>query len=139
MKYLIHRNISASLTFDPTLLSVYLRLAVMRIFANRFLRVSSHAMPGRFFPPSNNFNHRNNSIARFSHLYLRHNVNSKRGDSVDKVEDGVSRSTFNLGDLGASPGLKITIYTVIGVLGTIETIFWTKALWRYFSTSSEDK
>lgn len=34
-------------------------------------------------------------------------------------------------DLGASPAVKYTLYAVLGVLGTMETIFYAKVGWRW--------
>ena len=38
-------------------------------------------------------------------------------------------------DLGATRTVKIVVLVCLGVLGTLETIFWTKAVWRYFVES----
>lgn len=49
-----------------------------------------------------------------------------------------SYGSFSFKDLGATAVVKITVLTVVGVLGTIETIFWTKVLWRYFSSPATE-
>ncbi|KAI1367561.1 hypothetical protein F5Y08DRAFT_298266, partial [Xylaria arbuscula] len=35
-------------------------------------------------------------------------------------------------DLGMNRTTKLVVYTVIGILGTMETIFWCKAIWRWW-------
>ncbi|KAI3325015.1 hypothetical protein HD806DRAFT_491742 [Xylariaceae sp. AK1471] len=40
-------------------------------------------------------------------------------------------------DLGMNRITKFVVYAVIGVLGTMETIFWCKALWRWWSGGEE--
>ena len=42
-------------------------------------------------------------------------------------------------DLGMSRNVKIFVYLVIGVLGTMETVFWTKAIWRWFKGGQEEE
>ncbi|KAI1422176.1 hypothetical protein F5Y12DRAFT_717582 [Xylaria sp. FL1777] len=41
-------------------------------------------------------------------------------------------------DLGMTRITKFVVYTVIGILGTMETIFWCKALWRWWAGGEED-
>ncbi|KAI1351795.1 hypothetical protein F5Y01DRAFT_109567 [Xylaria sp. FL0043] len=41
-------------------------------------------------------------------------------------------------DLGMNRITKFVVYATIGVLGTMETIFWCKALWRWWTGGEED-
>ncbi|KAI1284452.1 hypothetical protein F5Y07DRAFT_3875 [Xylaria sp. FL0933] len=41
-------------------------------------------------------------------------------------------------DLGMNRITKFVVYATIGVLGTMETIFWCKALWRWWTGAEED-
>lgn len=52
-----------------------------------------------------------------------------------KPPENPSYPAFKFSNLGANRAVKITVYTVIGILGTLETIFWTKAALRYFKSS----
>jgi hypothetical protein len=45
--------------------------------------------------------------------------------------------SLSFAGLGASRAAKVTVLIALGVVGTLETIFWTKALWRYFSPSTD--
>ncbi|KAH8821977.1 hypothetical protein F5884DRAFT_108755 [Xylogone sp. PMI_703] len=87
------------------------------------------------YRPSNIQHH--SQISRFTQsTRLSHQRSSgSRGSS----ENNPSYPTISFADLGASRAVKITVYTVIGVLGTLETIFWTKTLWRYFTSASSDE
>jgi hypothetical protein len=40
--------------------------------------------------------------------------------------------SFSFADLGATRTVKITVLVALSIFGTLETIFWAKALWRYF-------
>ncbi|KAI1191415.1 hypothetical protein F5B17DRAFT_382964 [Nemania serpens] len=46
--------------------------------------------------------------------------------------------TINFRDLGMNRITKFVVYTVISVLGTMETIFWCKVLWRWWTGEQED-
>ncbi|KAJ9646206.1 hypothetical protein H2204_000869 [Knufia peltigerae] len=48
-----------------------------------------------------------------------------------------SYPSFSFAGLGASRTVRVTVLAALGVLGTLETIFWAKALWRYFYPSTE--
>ncbi|KAL6243112.1 hypothetical protein RBB50_010212 [Rhinocladiella similis] len=52
-------------------------------------------------------------------------------------KDDPSYPSFSFAGLGASRTVRITVVAALGVLGTIETVFWAKALWRYFYPSTE--
>ncbi|KAI0439211.1 hypothetical protein F4803DRAFT_53257 [Xylaria telfairii] len=41
-------------------------------------------------------------------------------------------------NLGMNRITKFVVYAVIGVLGTMETIFWCKVLWRWWTGNDED-
>lgn len=43
------------------------------------------------------------------------------------------RRRIGLTELGATRTVKITVLVFIGILGTVETVFWAQTLWRYFS------
>lgn len=48
--------------------------------------------------------------------------------------------SFSFAGLGATRAVKVTVLVALGVAGTLETIFWTKALLRYcFPSPSPDK
>ncbi|KAI0427423.1 hypothetical protein F5Y09DRAFT_344683 [Xylaria sp. FL1042] len=49
-------------------------------------------------------------------------------------EDGFK---VNFRDLGMNRVTKFVVYAAIGVLGTMETIFWCKALWRWWTGGEE--
>ncbi|KIW18538.1 hypothetical protein PV08_02826 [Exophiala spinifera] len=59
------------------------------------------------------------------------------GGQGSEPKDNPSYPSFSFAGLGASRGVRITVMAAIGVLGTMETIFWTKALWRYLYPSTE--
>lgn len=46
---------------------------------------------------------------------------------------------FSFKDLGMSRNVKVFVYLVIGVLGTMESIFWAKAIWRWYKGGEEEK
>lgn len=47
--------------------------------------------------------------------------------------------TFSFDGLGASRGVKVVVIAGLTVLGTMETIFWSKLLWAKFSPVPEDE
>ncbi|GAP84144.1 putative cutinase transcription factor 1 protein [Rosellinia necatrix] len=40
-------------------------------------------------------------------------------------------------DLGMNRITKFVVYAIVGVLGTMETIFWCKVLWRWWTGDQE--
>lgn len=48
-----------------------------------------------------------------------------------------SYQTFSFDGLGASRGVKVVVVAGLTVLGTMETIFWSKFLWAKFSPVPE--
>ncbi|KAI1809294.1 hypothetical protein GGS20DRAFT_572643 [Poronia punctata] len=46
------------------------------------------------------------------------------------------RSPFR--DLKMSRGTKLIVYGAIGVLATVESIFWCKVIWRWWTGSEEE-
>ncbi|KAI1117183.1 hypothetical protein F5Y14DRAFT_403443 [Nemania sp. NC0429] len=63
---------------------------------------------------------------------------SGRGDhqSSSPSEDHFA---INFRDLGMNRITKFVVFTVIGVLGTMETIFWCKVLWRWWTGEQEEE
>ncbi|KAI1126378.1 hypothetical protein F5Y10DRAFT_267154 [Nemania abortiva] len=66
---------------------------------------------------------------------------SKRGPS-SQSRPGTPRPSeddfkINFRDLGMSRITKLVVYSVICVLGTMETIFWCKVLWRWWTSDEE--
>ncbi|KAI0119868.1 hypothetical protein GGR51DRAFT_4 [Nemania sp. FL0031] len=51
------------------------------------------------------------------------------------LEDGFQ---VNFRDLGMNRITKFVVYAVICVLGTMETIFWCKVLWRWWTGEGDD-
>ncbi|KAI0403642.1 hypothetical protein F4802DRAFT_570454 [Xylaria palmicola] len=51
-----------------------------------------------------------------------------------------SEDDFKIGfqNLGMNRITKFVVYSVVGVLGTMETIFWCKVLWRWWTGRDED-
>ena len=45
----------------------------------------------------------------------------------------------NFKDLGMSRNVKIFVYLIIGVFATMETVFWAKAIWRWFKGKQEEE
>ena len=45
--------------------------------------------------------------------------------------------SLSFAGLGASRAVKVTVLIGLGVIGTMETVFWTKALWQYFSPTTD--
>ncbi|KAI0457990.1 hypothetical protein F5B21DRAFT_501006 [Xylaria acuta] len=45
---------------------------------------------------------------------------------------------FSFHNLGMNRITKLVVYGVVGVLGTMETIFWCKVLWRWWTSNEED-
>ncbi|KAI0205424.1 hypothetical protein F4808DRAFT_456411 [Astrocystis sublimbata] len=41
-------------------------------------------------------------------------------------------------DLGMNRITKFVVFVVIGVLGTMESVFWCKVLWRWWTRNEED-
>ena len=50
-----------------------------------------------------------------------------------------SYPAFSLDGLGASRGVKVVVIAGLTVLGTMETIFWSKWLWAKFSPAPEEE
>ena len=42
-------------------------------------------------------------------------------------------------DLGMSRNVKVFVYLVIGVLGTMESVFWAKAIWRWYKSGEGEE
>ncbi|KAI1630084.1 hypothetical protein EDD37DRAFT_82155 [Exophiala viscosa] len=59
-----------------------------------------------------------------------------QGSHTSKAEDS-PYTPFSFAGLGATRAVKITILISIGIIGTAETVFWTKALWHYFSEPTD--
>ncbi|KAI1498531.1 hypothetical protein F5X99DRAFT_411945 [Biscogniauxia marginata] len=67
------------------------------------------------------------------------NSNSNNISSSGQPAGGAPGSDeFSLKGLGMTRGVKIVVYTVVGVLGTMETVFWTKVLWRWWTNKGEE-
>ncbi|OJD16805.1 hypothetical protein AJ78_03048 [Emergomyces pasteurianus Ep9510] len=47
--------------------------------------------------------------------------------------------TLSFAGLGLSRNMKILVLGLVGVLGTIETWFWCKAIWRWWKGAPEDE
>lgn len=63
-------------------------------------------------------------------------LKSSKTTDTDRSENP-SYPKFSFANLGANRAVMITVYTALGILGTMETIFWTKALWRYFAPPTD--
>jgi hypothetical protein len=50
-----------------------------------------------------------------------------------------SYPAFSFEGLGANRTIKVAVIACLTVVGTIESIFWTKALWAKISKSTEEK
>ena len=61
---------------------------------------------------------------------------TKSQQSNSANSGNTSFPTLNFADLRASRAVKITVLAALGVFGTIETIFWARALWQYLSPLS---
>ena len=57
---------------------------------------------------------------------------STRAEKPPGSDSELPPISFNWTDLGANRTVKITILIAVGIIGTTETIFYTRALWRYF-------
>ena len=56
-----------------------------------------------------------------------------------KLPENPSMPQVSFKDLGMSRNVKVFVYLVIGVLGTMESIFWVKAIWRWYKGGEEEK
>ena len=56
-----------------------------------------------------------------------------------RPHENPSTPGFSLQSLGATRTVKVVVYTAIGIIGTMETIFWTKAGWRYFYPEEKEQ
>ncbi|KAI0898001.1 hypothetical protein F4806DRAFT_386448 [Annulohypoxylon nitens] len=46
---------------------------------------------------------------------------------------------FSFEGLGLTKNTKIAVIVIISIFGTIETIFWIKTIWRWFSGAKNDE
>ncbi|KAI5924295.1 hypothetical protein F4810DRAFT_135149 [Camillea tinctor] len=60
-----------------------------------------------------------------------HDINSPAGGAP-------AQDTISFKSLGMTRGVKAVVYTALGIFGTMETIFWTKVLWRWWTGKGED-
>ena len=77
------------------------------------------------------------SLTRHFNIRLLHTERQNPASASHKTaqasanRNAVSPS-FSFKDLGAIRAVKITVIAALSIVGTLETIFYTKALWRYF-------
>ncbi|RYP09032.1 hypothetical protein DL764_001528 [Monosporascus ibericus] len=45
---------------------------------------------------------------------------------------------ISFADLGMSRNVKVVVYVLIGIFGTIESVFWAQAIWRWFKGEKDD-
>lgn len=84
----------------------------------------------------------NNSLARPRSAFSTHPQSfqdRKTSNHERKPHENPSMPQISFKDLGMSRNVKIFVYLVIGVLGTMETVFWTKAIWRWFKGGQEEE
>ncbi|KAI8630155.1 hypothetical protein F5Y19DRAFT_429082 [Xylariaceae sp. FL1651] len=62
----------------------------------------------------------------------RHGASNNQSPSPDDFK-------ISFQDIGMNRTTRFVVYAVVGVLGTMETIFWCKALWRWWSGGEEGK
>ncbi|KAH7033272.1 uncharacterized protein B0I36DRAFT_361962 [Microdochium trichocladiopsis] len=43
-------------------------------------------------------------------------------------------NTFSLADLGLTRTTRLAVLLIVGILGTIETVFWVQAGWRWYQS-----
>ncbi|KAI1197285.1 hypothetical protein F5X97DRAFT_302771 [Nemania serpens] len=118
----ISENINAWTTRQP---SVVLRKS-LAISGIRFLSSSSTSTPAK----------------KDGTTSASKNLNGSRSSQSGRDHQSSSPSedhfTINFRDLGMSRITKFVVYTVITVLGTMETIFWCKVLWRWWTGEQEE-
>ena len=59
--------------------------------------------------------------------------------SSTQVSGNPSYPAFSFKDLGASRTVKIIVIAGLSVIGTIESIFWIKAIWAKISPSPQEE
>ena len=59
--------------------------------------------------------------------------------SPNHCNQNPSYPKLSLSNLGANRTVKITLYTVLGILGTAETVFYYKAGMRWYYGESKEK
>ena len=94
---------------------MFRRPQTLTAFAHQFSRRPLHS--------------RHPNLASNTHTNTNTNT-SKTAQSNPKSEPAYP--SFNFADLGATRVVKVTVLAALGVFATLETVFWTKALWRYF-------
>ncbi|RYO86397.1 hypothetical protein DL766_006973 [Monosporascus sp. MC13-8B] len=56
----------------------------------------------------------------------------------DKSPGNPEIPRISFADLGMSRNVKVVVYVLIGIFGTIESIVWTQAIWRWFKGEKDD-
>ncbi|KAI0416827.1 hypothetical protein F5X98DRAFT_375474 [Xylaria grammica] len=69
------------------------------------------------------------------------NGSSSQSKPGSHQTSGTSEDDFKISfrDLGMNRITKFVVYTMVGVLGTMETIFWCKAIWRWWKGGEVDE
>ncbi|CAJ2508009.1 Uu.00g091950.m01.CDS01 [Anthostomella pinea] len=47
--------------------------------------------------------------------------------------------SFSFDGLGMSRNVKIVVIVVLSIFGTMETVFWAKAIWRWWNKEEEEE
>ena len=70
------------------------------------------------------------------------NANTKSQHPTQRVSKSAVEPpeipSFSFRGLGASRPVKIVVWTALGVLGTVETVFYTRAAWQWMYPKTED-
>ncbi|KAI1486983.1 hypothetical protein F5X96DRAFT_183450 [Biscogniauxia mediterranea] len=59
--------------------------------------------------------------------------NSQPAGGAPTLDDAISFKS-----LGMTRGVRIVVYTALGIFGTMETIFWIKVFWRWWTGKGEE-
>ncbi|KAK5630828.1 hypothetical protein RRF57_006543 [Xylaria bambusicola] len=75
----------------------------------------------------------------FNRKYTSTNAGKNGSPSPDKRQTSEDDFKISFRDLGMNRITKFVVYTAICVFGTMETIFWCKAIWRWWTGGEESE
>ncbi|KAI0598035.1 hypothetical protein F4775DRAFT_206600 [Biscogniauxia sp. FL1348] len=60
------------------------------------------------------------------------------GSSSQPTGGAPTPDAFSFKSLGMTPGVRVVVYTALGIFGTMETILWIKVFWRWWTGKGEE-
>ncbi|KAI0840255.1 hypothetical protein F5Y06DRAFT_252171 [Hypoxylon sp. FL0890] len=63
----------------------------------------------------------------------------KKQSTKDSSKPPEELPAFSFDGLGMSRNTKIAVIVILSIFGTIETIFWIKWIWNWFSGTKDDE